>query len=316
MGRYLIVGAAGYVGVRLAEQLLRQGHAVRGLVRNPDHEDVQRLAAMGMAVWQGDLTRPESLVGMANGAEYVFNLAGCSVLDTAALQQVYVEGNRNLIAACSRARSVRAYVFTGNAAPYGDRGDAWLDEDAPVAPNFPLGQVLFAAEQAVLDLVRAHHFPAMILRVATIYGPGRDLVEAVESGTTTLIGDGRNFTAHIHIDDLIAVLARIAEHGRPGAVYNVCDDEPLRAAELVGEVRRRLGMVPPRVFSKAGALASGLDPSVVGMAAASARLSNARLKHDLGIELRYPSLHYWLDERLATPLAHERGAVLAAGYAA
>src|SRR4051812_39489108 len=60
MARYLIAGAAGYVGSRLAEQLLTRGESVRGLVRNPDDEVVERLAAMGMAVWQADLTQPES----------------------------------------------------------------------------------------------------------------------------------------------------------------------------------------------------------------------------------------------------------------
>ena len=304
MARYLIVGAAGYVGSRLAEQLLARGESVRGLVRDPDNEAVERLAGMGMAVWEGDVTQPESLVGVANGVEYVYNLTSRSVLENGSVRRVFVDGNRNLIAACSRARTVRAYVFAGNAAPYGDQGDAWLTEDSPVAPCYPLGEVMIEAEQAILDLVRAHHFPAIILRVGTVYGPERDFVDAVLSGTATLIGDGANFVARIHIDDLLAVLDGVALRGQPGAIYNVADDEPARAAVLYGEVRQRLGMVPPRLFSKAGALFSGLDSSVVGMASASARLSNARIKHDLDMTLRYPSFRVWLDQRLA-PLERE-----------
>jgi len=304
MARYLIVGAAGYVGSRLAEQLLARGESVRGLVRDPDNEAVERLAGMGMAVWQGDVTQPESLVGVANGVEYVYNLTSRSVLENGSVRRVFVDGNRNLIAACSRARTVRAYVFAGNAAPYGDQGDAWLTEDSPVAPCYPLGDVMIEAEQAIMELVRAHHFPAIILRVGTVYGPERDFVDAVLSGTATLIGDGANFVARIHIDDLLAVLDGVALRGQPGAIYNVADDEPARAAVLYGEVRQRLGMVPPRLFSKAGALFSGLDSSVVGMASASARLSNARIKHDLDMTLRYPSFRVWLDQRLA-PLERE-----------
>jgi nucleoside-diphosphate-sugar epimerase len=312
MARYLIAGAAGYVGSRLAERLLARGDTVRGLVRNPDTEAVDRLASRGMAVWQGDLTQPESLVGVANGVEYVYNLTSRSVLENGSVRRVFVDGNRNLIAACSRARTVRAYVFAGNAAPYGDRGDAWLTEDTPVAPSYPLGEVMAEAEQAILELVRTHRFPAIILRVGTIYGPERDIVEAVLSGTATLIGDGANFVARIHIDDLIAILDRVALDGQPGAIYNVADDEPARAAELYGEVRQRLGMVPPRLFTKTGALFSGLDPSVVGMASASARLSNARIKHDLNMTLRYPNFRSWLDERLLAAAALERE-VMAAG---
>lgn len=295
MGRYLIVGAAGYVGSRLAERLLQQGHLVRGLVRDPDHDTVQRLAGRGMAVWQGDLTQPDSLVGVANGFEVVYNLTSCSVLESGAVRALFVDGNRNLIAACSRARTVRAYLFAGNAAPYGHRGDAWLSEDSAPAPCFPLGEALAAAEQAILALVQAHHFPAIVLRVGAIYGPGRDFVEAVRSNTAMLIGDGRNFLTHIHIDDLLDVLQRLAHDGQPGAIYNVCDDEPLRAAEFYGAIRQQLGMLPPRAFAKDAALASGLDASVVGMAASSARMSNQRLKDELGLELRYPSVRTWLN---------------------
>jgi nucleoside-diphosphate-sugar epimerase len=310
MARYLIAGAAGYVGSRLAEQLLARGESVRGLVRDPDDEAVERLAGMGMAVWQGDVTQPESLVGVANGVEYVYNLTSRSVLENGSVRRVFVDGNRNLIAACSRARTIQTYVFAGNAAPYGDQGDTWLTEDAPVAPCYPLGDVMIEAEQAIMELVRAHHFPAIILRVGTIYGPERDFVDAVLSGTATLIGDGANFVPRIHIDDLITILDGVALRGQPGAIYNVADDEPARAAVLYGEVRQRLGMVPPRLFSKDGALFSGLDSSVVGMASASARLSNARIKHDLDMTLRYPSFRSWLDERLAPATPLERAATV------
>lgn len=310
MGRYLIAGAAGYVGSRLAEYLLAQGHAVRGLVRDPEDEVAQRLAAQGMAVWQGDVTQPETLVGVAQAVEHVFNLTSRSVLDNGSVRKLFVDGNRNLIAACSRARTVRSYMFASNAAPYGDRGDEWLTEDAGVAPSYPLGQVMVEAEQAIMDLVRAHNFPAIILRVATIYGPERDMVDAVLSGTATLIGDGRNFVPRIHVEDLILVLERLALAGQPGAVYNVSDDAPARAFELYGEVRRRLGMVPPRSFSKDGALLAGMDPSVVGMASASTRLSNTRLRQELQVTLRYPTVRDWLDERLAEDRAVEQAAVV------
>jgi nucleoside-diphosphate-sugar epimerase len=306
MGRYLIAGAGGYVGSRLAEYLLAQGHHVRGLVRDPDSEVVQRLAGQGMAVWQGDVTQPESLVGVANGVERVFNLTARFVLENGSVRRVFVEGNRNLIAACSRARSVQSYVFTSNVAPYGDRGDEWLTEDSTVAPCYPLGEVMVEAEQAILELVRAHRFPAIILRVGSVYGPGRDFVDSVLSGTATMIGDGRNFLAHIHIDDLIYMLDRIALEGQPGAVYNLGDDEPTRAKDFYGEIRRRLRMVPPRAFSKATALFSGMDASVVGMASASTRLSNQRIRDELSVQLRYPSFRAWLDEQVGEELAAEQ----------
>ncbi len=298
MANVLIAGAAGYVGSRLAQRLLEQGHRVRGLVRNPDDAVVEQLAAKGMVVWTGDVIRPESLIGIADGIEFVYNLTSRSVLDNGSLRQTAVDGNQHLIAACSRARSVRCYVFTSDSSPYGDGDSKWLTEDAPPAPSYPLGQIMFDAEQTIMELVRRHRFPAIILRLGTIYGPERDFVDAVRKSTVTIYGNGRNFVSHIHIDDLLTVLEQIPQLGQPGALYNVVDDEPTRLIDLYTNVRQRLGMLPPRTYSSARALQSGLDPSIVGRSIASVRMSNARLKHDLGIALRYPSYRTWLDERL------------------
>lgn len=308
MAYYLIAGAAGYVGSRLAEQLLARGHRVRGLVRTRDSDIVEALARKGMSVWIGDLTRPESLVGVADGVDYVLNLTSRLVIENGSVRRTYVDGNQHLIAACSRSRSVRAYIFTSSVAPYGNAGDTLVSEDHPVAPTYPLGEVLAEAERTIMRVAREHRFPAIILRCASIYGPGRDPVAAVESGIATIYGDGRNFVSHIHIDDLLTVLERIPVEGQPGAIYNVGDDEPLRQYDLIADVRRRLGMVPPRRFSAEAALAAGLDPTVIGMRTASVRLDNSRLKHDLGLTLRYPSLRAWLDERLPVEEAVAVGA--------
>lgn len=298
MAYYLIAGASGYVGSRLAARLLAQGHRVRGLVRDPDTEIVERLAARGMSVWTGDLTRADTLVGVAEGIDYVFNLTKRLVIENGSVRRTFVEGNQNLIAACSRARRVRAYVFTSNVTPYGDAGEELLDEDAPIAPACDLGLVTVEAEQALMRAVREHRFPGIILRVATIYGPERDFIEPIADGTATIYGDGRNFVSHIHIDDLLTVLEHVVEQGQPGAVYNVGDDDPVRLYDLMAEVRQRLGMLPPRTFAPEVGLRAGLDGNLVSMISASTRLGNARIKHDLGLELTYPSYSIWLDERL------------------
>jgi nucleoside-diphosphate-sugar epimerase len=154
------------------------------------------------------------------------------------------------------------------------------------------------AEQVIMEAIRQHNFPAMILRVGTIYGPERDFIDPVINGTMTLIGDGHNFVARIHIEDLLMVLERVVSQGQPGAIYNIADDEPLRQIDLFTEIRERLGMLPPRTYSRARALHSGMDPNVVGMASASVRLSNARLKHDLEVPLRYPNCRYWIEGRM------------------
>lgn len=308
MAYYLIAGASGYVGSRLAARLLARGHRVRGLVRSPDSDAVEGLAHQGMCVWTGDLTRPDTLAGVADGVDYVLNLTSRLAIENGSVRRTYVEGNQNLIAACSRARSVRAYAFTSGVAPYGSAGDALVGEDHPVAPSYPLGEALAEAERVIMRAAREHRFPAMVLRVAAIYGPGRDPVDAIAAGVATIYGDGRNYVSHIHLDDLLDILERVPAEGQPGCIYNIGDDEPLRLYDLYAEVRERLGMVPPRTFSPQAALAAGLDPSVVGMITASVRLDNRRIKHDLKLALRHPSLRAWLDERLPADAAVAVGA--------
>jgi nucleoside-diphosphate-sugar epimerase len=298
MACYLIAGASGYTGARFAQRLLAQGHKVRGLVRDAEEPSVADLAARGMVVWTGDITQAETLVGIAEHVDYVYNLTSCSILSNGTVRRTFVEGNQNLIAAASRARSVRSYLFTSNTAPYGDGGDSLISEDAPVVPLSPFGEVMAEAERTIMELVRRHHFPAMILRVGTIYGPDRDPIDAVRNGTITLFGDGRNFVPHIHIDDLLTVLELTPQAGVPGAIYNVVDDEPLRQFEIYSEIRQRLGMIPPRTFSREVALQSGIDPSIVSQLSASVRASNARLRHDFVIDLQYPSMRAWVDAQL------------------
>ncbi|NJN16244.1 MAG: NAD-dependent epimerase/dehydratase family protein [Oscillochloris sp.] len=313
MGFYLIAGAAGYVGSRLAERLLAEGNRVRGLVHSAEDPVVERLAAQGMAVWIGDLTRPETITGITEGIEVVYNLSGGNILAGDNLRRTLLDGNQNLIAACSRSRRVRAYLFASSPATYGDGGEALLDEDTPTTPGYPLGEILCEAEQVVMRAVRDHRFPGIVMRIATIYGPDHDLIDAIANGAYVLYGQGRNFVSHIHVDDLIEALRLLPELGMPGGIYNLCDDDPIRQYNLVAEVRRRLGMLSPRRFDPAVALQSGIDPSVIGMACASTRLSNARLKHDLPFFLRYPSYRLWLDERLPAAFAEPADLELAIG---
>lgn len=304
MTHYLIAGAAGYIGSRLAMRLLAAGHRVRGLVYSAEDPVVERLAARGMAVWIGDLTRPETIDGITDEIDVVFNLTNRIPIDNPALlRALYIDGNQHLIAMSVRARTVRTYLWASSIAAYGNHGESWVDEDSPVAPSYPLGSIFATAEQTVLQAVRAYRFPAIILRMATVYGPDRDPLEAIASGQLTIYGNGRNFVPHIHVDDAVEVLLRAAEVGQIGAIYNVGDDEPLRLIDLVSEVRRRLGMLPPRTFDPNVGLRAGIDRSVIGALTASVRLSNARMRHDLGIELHYPGLRYWIEERLPLELA-------------
>ncbi len=298
MACYLIAGATGYTGARLVTSLLAQGHSVRGLVPDPDSATAQELAAHGMTVWHGDITHPESLQGVADGVDYVYNLTTPSLLNIPSAHNTLHTGNHNLIAACSRNRNIQAYVFSSNVAPYGDAGADRVFEDSPLAPDCPLGEQTIAAEQHIIGLVQQHQFPAIILRVANIYGPGRDFTDAAFHRSLLLFGNGNNYVPRIHVADLVHILELVAAYGQRGAVYNVGDNHPARLLTFYRDLENRLGISTPPRISRLAAITAGLHPNVVNMAAASVRLANDRLRHDMPVTLRYPSYRTWLDEQV------------------
>jgi len=102
--------------------------------------------------------------------------------------------------------------------------------------------------------------------------------------------------SRIHVDDIAAALAASIARPRPGAVYNVCDDEPAAPAEVVAHAAQLLGLAPPPLVPLAEA---ALSPMARSFYADNKRVSNARLKRELGIALRYPDYRAGLAAILA-----------------
>ncbi|MEM6726975.1 MAG: SDR family oxidoreductase [Pseudomonadota bacterium] len=165
---------------------------------------------------------------------------------------------------------------------YGDHGGAWVDEAAPLTPATKRGQARVAAEAAWAAL----GLPLHIFRLAGIYGPGRGPFSKVRDGTARrIIKDGQVFS-RIHVEDIGQVLAASLLRPRPGAIYNVCDDDPAPPQDVIGHAAELLGLpLPPAVdFAEAA-----LSPMARSFYAESKRVKNTRLRDELGVRLRYPS---------------------------
>src|SRR5438128_744367 len=137
---------------------------------------------------------------------------------------------------------------------YGDRGGGWVDETAALSPSGERGRRRVAAEAGWLDFWRRHGVPVHIFRLAGIYGPGRSLFEALRAGTGKRIDKPGQVFSRIHVEDLAQVLAASINRTRPGAVYNVCDDDPAAPETVVAHAAALLGVpAPPLVpFEAAG----------------------------------------------------------------
>jgi hypothetical protein len=169
---------------------------------------------------------------------------------------------------------------------YGDRAGAWVDECSELHPSGPRGLRRVAAEAGWLDLWRRHGVPAHIFRLAGIYGPGRSPFETLRAGTARRINRPGQVFSRIHVDDLASVLVASIASPRPGAIYNVCDDEPAAPEAVITHAALLLGLpAPPLVPFEA----AGLSPMAKSFWDDNKRVSNALIKDELGVALRHPN---------------------------
>jgi nucleoside-diphosphate-sugar epimerase len=179
---------------------------------------------------------------------------------------------------------------------YGDRAGDWVDENSELRPSGPRGQRRVAAEAGWQGLWRRRGVSVHIFRLAAIYGPGRSPFDALRAGAARRIAKPGQVFSRIHVDDLAGVLAASIARPRPGAVYNVCDDEPAAPEAVVAHAASLLGLPTPPLMPFE---AAGLSPMARSFYDDNKRVSNALIKKELGVRLRYPNYRAGLAAILA-----------------
>ena len=171
-----------------------------------------------------------------------------------------------------------AYLSTTGV--YGDWAGAWVDESSELRGDTPRLKARMAAEQAWL--ARGGH----VFRLAGIYGPGRSAIDDVKDGTARRIDKPGQVFSRIHVEDIAQTVLASMQKPQPGTVYNLCDDEPAPAHEVVQYACELLGVAPPPLvpFEQAN-----LAPMAQEFYAGNRRVKNDRIKNELGISLQYPS---------------------------
>jgi len=180
----------------------------------------------------------------------------------------------------------RRIVYLSTIGVYGDHGGGWVDESTPPQSTLDRARMRVAAEQAWMDIG-----DASILRLAGIYGPGRNALATLRAGTARrIIKPGQVFN-RIHVDDIAgAIMAAIQHQG--GGIWNVCDDEPAPPQDVIAYAAELMGVAPPPEEDFATAEMSAMARSFY---ASSARVSNAKLKRELGVALVHPTYRHGLD---------------------
>lgn len=189
------------------------------------------------------------------------------------------------IAALAGRGTLQWLGYLSTTAVYGDHDGGWVDETTPPAHGGERGRRRLAAEQGWLALGRNGGVPVHIFRLAGIYGPGRSILDRVRTGTARNIHKPGQVFSRIHVDDIVAVLKASMACPRPGAIYNVCDDAPAPPDEVLRFACDLLGRPPPPPESLATA---GLSAMARSFYDDNKRVSNRRIKTELGVCLSYP----------------------------
>jgi len=277
--RVLIVGC-GYVGLPLGVELVRQGHTVFGLRRSA--AAAAQLQNAGVTPLSGDVTEPETLAALPHDFDWVINCVASGGGDAASYRQIYLQGTANLLAWLAP-HPPKKFVYTSSTSVYGQNDGSVVKETSPVAPEAETARVLVETEKLLLTAHAAQRLPAVILRVAGIYGPGRGYAfKQFLKNEARLEGDGSRVMNMIHRDDLIGCLIAALKSGRAGEIYNAVDDEPVTQAHFFQWLAATLGKYPPPSVPE--------DPEASRKrGVTNKRVSNRKLKMEIGWPFLYPN---------------------------
>ena len=206
-----------------------------------------------------------------------------------------------VLAACAdaltRAPGQKAFVYLSSVGVYGDHGGAVVDETTTPRPTSARSRARLQAETAWRRLGQEAGWPVAVLRLAGIYGPGRNaLVQIAGGGARAILKAGQVFN-RIHVAD-IAQSIDAALNRRAHDVFNVADDEPAPPQDVLDYAAALLRQPPPPRVAWADA-APTLTPLAQSFYAENRRVANARLKATLAVRLQFPTYREGLRALLA-----------------
>jgi nucleoside-diphosphate-sugar epimerase len=180
-------------------------------------------------------------------------------------------------------------VYISTSGVYGDCGGAWVSETHPLNSTSPRSQRRVDAEKQICSWARRNRVNASILRVPGIYAADRLPISRLQQGTPAIIDSEDSYTNHIHADDLARICFDVLRRGKACRVYHTSDDSHLKMGEYFDQVADAFGLPRAPRVSRAEAQRV-LSPMLLSFMNESRRLTNTRMKQELKVVLRYPTV--------------------------
>ncbi|OLP59169.1 NAD(P)-dependent oxidoreductase [Xaviernesmea oryzae] len=273
---HLLILGAGFSGRAIAEAFKAEGFKVTGTTRSP--EKARQMASLGIEalVYDGENIDEDLRAAMRSATHLVQSIAPGPAGDP------LMRPGMPALATMMRQLDWVGYLSTVGV--YGDHGGAWVNEETACRPVSQRSRERVAAEEAWMATGNALDRPVAILRLAGIYGPGRNSFMNFQAGTARrLVKPGQVFN-RIRVEDIADSTLFLAVR-RLGGIYNVTDDEPAPPQDVVEEAARLMGIAPPPEIAFETAELSPMARSFYGE---NKRVSNQRLKQ-AGYRFRFPT---------------------------
>ncbi len=295
MKRTLLIVGCGDIALRAAP-LLQAHYRLLGLYRRPEGRALLRLR--GITPVFGDLDIPHSLGKLAGIAHAVLHLApppNHGERDTR---------TANLLAALTKRPKMKGamlpqrLIYISTSGVYGDCNGALIDETRLINPQTGRALRRVDAERQLRNWGLRNRVSVSILRVPGIYAPDRLPLSRLREHIPALLPEEDSYTNHIHADDLARIVLAALRYAMPGRVYHACDDSNLKMGEYFDLIADRFDLPrPPRI---ARAQAEGrISPGMLSFMQESRRLDNFRLKRELHVNLRFPTVFEGISESAA-----------------
>ncbi|NLY63844.1 MAG: NAD-dependent epimerase/dehydratase family protein [Alcaligenaceae bacterium] len=267
----ILIAGCGDLGLRVAQNLLQQGHTVYGLRKEiPQNRPPLQLNGNALHWLPFDLCQTEASTPLLANINDIVYCPAPGDRSEAAYQHIYINGLRNLLTLLDTL-FLRRVVFISSSAVYGEHRGEWVNENTPLAPLGTGGRVLQEAEQHVWQLP----FETCVLRLAGLYGPEKQLLnERIRQGQATVPRHEKHYANRIHLEDAAAAVVHCLTLDKPAPCYIASDDTPMGIDELYDWIATLLN---------APAAQTGTAPAGIG----NKRLDNSLLKQS-GFRLRWP----------------------------
>ncbi len=274
--RHLFAFGFGSTAAVLAARLRAKGWQISGTCRTSEKAEAMRSQGVHSHIFTQE-QQPDP--GVLKGVTHIL----LSIPPDDGGDPVLRAMSEEIVGQCETIEWIGYLSTTG---VYGDRAGGLVDETMAMAPTSDRGRRRQMAEEAWVSLGQEIGVPVQTFRLAGIYGPGRNQIVSLRTGKARRIVKPGHVFSRIHVDDIATVLEASIANPNPGAAYNVCDDEAAPPQDVVAFASELIGMDPPAEIPFEDA---ELSPMAKSFYAESKRVSNQRIKQELGVSLRFPT---------------------------